>query len=142
MLKIRTQQIEAFQPVAEATFLHSLIEYLREHHAQVAVQLPEHLIVINQIPLAQLKILVEAGIKRARTYGITSESSLAAFVVLMFTIAPNFDDHPLIQRLLQDEKVMPDNRIDTLWSHTTEQNWQIVKQNYNPQTWKKAGEAK
>lgn len=142
MLKIRAEQIQVFQPVAETAFLNSLTEYLQQHHSQVAVQLGENLIVVAKIPIEQLKVLVENGIKRARTYGMTDESSLAAFVILMFVTAPNFDDHPLIQRLLTDEKVLANERIDTLWQHTTEQNWQVIKQNYNASAWQSLGESK
>jgi hypothetical protein len=142
MLKIRTEQIKVFQPVAETAFLNRLVEYLQKQHPQVAVQLGESLVVICQIPTEQLKTLVEQGIKRARAYSMTDESSIAAFVVLMFVTAPNFDEHPLIQRLLNDEKILPNERIDGLWQRTTEQNWQVVKQNYNPNAWKAMGENK
>lgn len=135
MLKVRTQQMQVFQSVAETAFLHKLVEYFYQQHPQVAVQIGDNLTVICQIPEKELKVLVSNGIAYARTYGITSESSLAAFVVLMFVTAPNFDDHPLIKRLLEDEKVAPNDRIDSFWQHTTEQNWQVVKQNYNSKTW-------
>lgn len=135
MLKIRNQQMQAFQSVAETAFLRKLVEYLYENHPQIAVQIGENLSVICQIPEKELKILVASAINHARTYGITSESSLAAFVVLMFVIAPNFDEHPLIKRLLEDEKIAPNDRIDSFWQHTTEQNWQMVKQNYDPKVW-------
>ncbi len=140
MLKIRSQQMQAFQSVAERAFLRKLKEYLFEQHAQVAVQLPESLTVIAQIPENQLNILITNGINRARAYGISSETALAAFVVLMFVTAPNFDDHPLIKRLLKDERIAANERLDSLWQHTTEQNWQVVKQNYKAKAWQVSGE--
>ncbi len=139
MLKIRNQQMQAFQTVAEVAFLRKLVEYLYEHHGQVAVQLPENFTVIVQIPENQIKTLVANGINRARAYGISSEVSLAAFVVLMFVTAPNFDEHPLIKRLLKDERIAANERIDSLWQHTTEQNWQVVKQNYDAKAWQILG---
>lgn len=139
MLKIRNQQLQIFQPVAEIAFLRKLVEYLYEHHSQVAVQLPESLTVITKIPEEQLKSLVTNGINRARAYGITSENTLASFVVLMFVTAPNFDEHPLIKRLLKDERIAANDRIDNLWQHTTEQNWQAVKQNYDAKAWQTLG---
>ncbi len=135
MLKIRNQQIQAFQSVAEISFLRKLVEYIYENHPQVAVQIGENLTVICQIPEKELKILVSNAINQARTYGITSESSLASFVVLTFVTAPNFDEHPLIKRLLEDEKIAANDRIDSFWQHTTEQNWQAVKQNYDAKAW-------
>jgi hypothetical protein len=66
---------------------------------------------------------------------MTWESSLMAFVAIMFVAAPNFDQHPLIGRVLKDEAVAPDARINQLWERTTDQNWEAVAQNYDPSAW-------
>jgi hypothetical protein len=135
MLNIRSEQLEVFNPTAERAFQRRVVEYLRENHAGVAVQFPDGVTTVVKIPEDKLSEIVRIGLERARNYGMTWESSLCAFVVLMFVAAPNFDEHPLIERVLKDESVEPDSRIDQLWERTSEQNWEAVKQKYDAKTW-------
>jgi hypothetical protein len=64
------------------------------------------------------------------------KSSLKAFVVTMFVAAPNFDEHPIIQRILRDEKLEPEARLDALLERTSDQNWEAVEKNYSAGAWK------
>lgn len=122
--------------------MRKIIEYLRENHADALVELPDRAVLVNSIPDETLYAMIKTGIAGARSYGMRWESSLGAFVVLMFVAAPNFDDHPLIQRILKDESIGPDSRIDQLWERTTDQNWEAIQQNYDPSCWiQKAEEA-
>jgi hypothetical protein len=136
LLKVRKEQIEAFKPQAEASFVSKVVDYLRENHADVLVQFPEEASPVKEISEERLREMARNGIARARAYGMTWESSITAFVVLMFVIAPNFDDHPLIHRVLSDEKVGPNSRIDQLWERTSEENWKVAKQDYNRSAWR------
>ena len=136
MLKIRPEQMEVFREAAEASFIRRVAQYLREHHSSVAVQLLSGVTTIEQIPEKTLFEIVKNGIARARGYRMSWESELSAFVVLMVVTAPNFDDHPLIRRILMDEKIDPNSRIDQLWEKTSEQNWEAVKQKYDAGAWK------
>ncbi|MGA9767912.1 MAG: hypothetical protein WBV94_02660 [Blastocatellia bacterium] len=139
MLKIRREQFEVFQPVAEAAFVRRVLEHLRENHADTVIRFPNEVILVKQIADDRLRRLVKAAIARARGYGIDWESTVTAFVVLMFIAAPNFDEHPLIQRVLKDERVEADSRIDKLWERTTEENWEAVRKNYDPIAWSEDG---
>ena len=134
-LKIRPEQIEAFQPVADAGFVRRLAEYLRSAHSEVIVKIPSGSIAVSQIPRVVLSRMVQTGITRARRYDFTSESSLAAFVAIMFVAAPNFDAHPLIQVVLQDPDVTPARRLDNLWGRISPQNWRAVESYYDPSAW-------
>jgi non-ribosomal peptide synthetase component F len=134
-LQIRSEQMKAFQPVADANFVKRLVAQLRDEHAETAVVLSDRASTVEKLPDEVLRELVAAGIARARTYGLSHESALAAFVAIMFEAAPNFDRHPLIQRLLNDEKTPPDARIDLLLEEATEENWQAVKKSYDPRSW-------
>jgi hypothetical protein len=135
MLKIRADQFEAFKPVAEAAFVRRIAEHLRNHHSDAVVQFPNEVILIKQISEERLRSMAKDGIARARSYGIDWESAVTAFVALMFIVAPNFDKHPLIQRVLKDERVAANLRIDQLWERTTEENWEAVRKNYDPAAW-------
>src|SRR5215470_9636140 len=126
-VKVRPEQMQAFQPVADAGFARRLREYLRRAHSDLTVRIPSGTTSINLIPAALLTRMVEIGIERGRAYGLCWESSLAAFVVIMFVAAPNFDQHPLIERVLRDDDAPPDGRIERLWHRISDQNWRAVE---------------
>ena len=135
MLRIRREQFEVFQPIAEAAFVRRVVEHLRESHVTAVVQFPNEVIPVKQIADEKLRRLVRNGIARARSYGMDWESAVTSFVVLMFVAAPNFDDHPLIHRVLRDERVAANSRIDQLWERTSEENWEAVRKNYDATRW-------
>jgi hypothetical protein len=134
-LVIRREQIQAFQPRAEEVFVTRTMEYLRENHAEVIAQLPAGAMAISHLPEETLREMVRNGIVRARRHGMSWKSTLKAFVVLMFIVAPNFDEHPLIKHILEDEKIEANLRLDQLWERTTEENWIAAKQYYDAGAW-------
>jgi hypothetical protein len=136
MLKVRPEQIEAFRLQAEADFVERVAAYLVEEYSESVVQLPTGLLTVEQIPGNQLSQMIENGIARARVYGLNFESSLSAFVTLMFVVAPNFYEHPLIHQILTDEKTEANSRLDDLWERTSEENWATAKQMYDANAWK------
>ena len=125
MVRIRAEQLQAFQPLAEAAFVNRVVQHLREYHASVVERLPDDM----------LRERVRYGLSRARQYGLSWESSLTAFVALMFEIAPNFDEHPRIQYVLRDERVPPNSRIDALQERVSEQDWEEAEQRYDEDAW-------
>lgn len=135
MLIIRAEQFEVFQPVAESAFVRRIAEHLREHHANAVVQFPNEVILVKQITDERLRGMVEHAVTRARLYGMDWESAVTAFAVLMFVVAPNFDKHPLIQRVLKDERTPANSRIDQLWERTSDENWEAARKNYDPTAW-------
>ena len=135
MLTIRREQFEAFRHVAESAFVRRVVEHLRENVADSVVQLPNEVILVKQISDERLRGMVRRGIARARDYGMDWESSVTAFVALMFVAAPNFDKHPLIERVLRDERVEANSRVDQLWERTSEDNWEAIRKNYDPTAW-------
>jgi hypothetical protein len=144
MLTIRPEQLETFLPVAEASFERRVADYIREEHADEAVTLPagEGEVIenkVNGLDDETLLKMVRTGIARARSYGMTWESSITAFVVLMFVVAPNFDGHPLMTHILKDGSIEPDERIDRLCEQTTDSNWEAAKRDYNVAAWSDNG---
>jgi hypothetical protein len=135
MLRIRKTQLHVFQAAADAEFEWRVAEHLRVEHPDAGVRLPEGGALLSEIPEGRLLELVRGGIARARAYGMTWQSSITAFVVLMFVVAPNFDRHPLIRHVLTDSGVRPDERLDALWENTTQENWQAAADNYDPASW-------
>jgi hypothetical protein len=135
MLKIRPEQFAVFQPVAERAFVRRLVEHLRDHHPEVVVRFASEVWLVKQLGDAKIYALVGNAIARARALGLDWESSITAFVALMFVVAPNFDEHPLIQRVLKDERVPANSRLEQLWERTTEENWEAARKNYDVNAW-------
>jgi len=121
--------------VAEAAFVAEVVDHLRKTRPQEVVRLPGGPTTIAEIPDEILPVMVRGGIARAREYGITSSSTLAGFVSLMFISAPNFDDHPLLKRALLDNDTDPNSRLEKLIQDSTEQNWEAVRQAYDASAW-------
>lgn len=135
MLSIRAEQMKPFRDAADAAFLRRVADYVRYEHAEHAVHLPGGSYTVEQLPDDLLLALVGRGVERARAYGMTWESSLTAFVVLTFVVAPNFDEHPLVRRVLGDEQTEPDLRIDGLNESVTDENWEAARQSYDAGAW-------
>jgi hypothetical protein len=138
MLTIRPEQMKVFKPVAEVSFVNRVVRYLRKNHADVFVKLPssKSKFLLKDIPEETVREMVKQGIARARAHGMAGEAAIVGFVVLMFLFAPNFDEHPLIQRVLTDKATAPDSRIEMLRDKTTNENWVAVRQKYNPKAWR------
>jgi hypothetical protein len=136
MLKIRPQQLEAFKSVADTFFVKETADYIRREHREALVTLPDGIFPAAAIPDARLQEMVRLAISRARQYGFVWESNLVAFVAIMFVVAPNFDDHPLIRRVLKDEELEPSIRLDELMKRTSEENWEEARRRYDPSAWK------
>lgn len=134
-LKIREEQMEVFQPVADKIFVKRVAQKIREKHAEVSVRLPGSVSAVKQLPDSVLHELVGGGLLRARSHGMSDEHSLMAFVVLMFLTAPNFDAHPLARRILKAEGVEKNMLTDRLLEELTEQNWQAIRESYDPGAW-------
>jgi hypothetical protein len=135
MLKIRSEQIEAFQPVADAQFVRRIIEHLRTRHEKVVVRLESGPILIGRLSAGLLQQMVQQGVTQAKAYGFTWESSITAFVVLMFKVSPNFDRHPAINRALSEATVSPDARVQRLLEVTSSSDWWEAKELYDPAAW-------
>jgi hypothetical protein len=53
----------------------------------------------------------------------------------MFEIAPNFDEHPAIQRVLGDKLIPADKRFDLLFEIVPDEAWDGVEENYDADAW-------
>jgi hypothetical protein len=135
MLIVRPEQLAVFQTVADSAFAQSLMDYLRENHSDVVVQLPSGEAGVEEIADDVLSKMVQTGIARARSYGLTWESTITAFVLLMFVAAPNYDKHPLIQRVFKSETEEPNSVMEQLWEETADENWEAVKHDYDVRAW-------
>jgi hypothetical protein len=135
MLRIRVEQYAAFQPVAETDFASRIAEHLRTEHARTVVRRTAGPTLISRFGDEELLTLIRSGIARARSHGLTWESSITAFVVLMFKAAPNFDQHPEIRALLTKDERPEDERLRALLQKTTSAAWTKIREQYDVAAW-------
>jgi hypothetical protein len=113
---VRQQQMAAFQMMAEERFVLQTMEHMREYH-------PEQVLGLDH---GTLRGSIEAAIARARTYGLTWESSITGFVALSFLLGRNFDRYPRIQAVLTDARIPANERLDYLGHSMTPTDWARV----------------
>jgi hypothetical protein len=87
------------------------------------------------MPDSALAALVDTGLARAQSHGLTWESSLNAFVTLMVAVAPNFDEQPAVREALADDHRPPDFRMQELGQQVTQQDWDAAAAAYDPKSW-------
>jgi hypothetical protein len=135
MLTIRSTQMATLDQQAEQVFVHQLADYLRNTHANVTVRTPVATVPIAEMTAPALLELVSIGVDRARTYQLTWQSSLAAFVVLMFLAAPNFDRHPHVRQILEDTSVGSEDRVDEVCQQLPAAAWRQIRERYDSSDW-------
>jgi hypothetical protein len=135
-LNVRREQIDVMASVAEANFERDLAAHLRANYASSIVRLP-HVgeVTVHDLVEDNLQRLVRIGIAKARRYELTRQSSIAGFVVTMFSVSPNFDENRLCQVMLSDEEKSPDDRADEIANVLSENNWDAIRNDYDPEAW-------
>ena len=83
----------------------------------------------------KLEEIVKIGIKRARSHDLERSEDVAAFVALMFEIAPNFDEQEEIKTILADTNYTPTERINQLWKRSSDEAWEEAEQSYKADVW-------
>ena len=141
-LTVRQDQMDVMQAVADTNFERQIAAHLRTSYSESVVRLPNDggQFRLSELSDEDLERWIRAGISKARSYELRIQSSIAAFVALMFDVAPNFDGHRLCEVLLGDEERTPDERIDDVLSVLSEKNWEAIRNDYNPQAWLAAEE--
>lgn len=116
MLKIRKEQVDAFLPKTDEEIVDFIVAHLREESASL----------IERLPVESLREMVGNGVGRARGHGLRRLEDLTAFVSIMFEIAPDFDEHAELRRVLRDETVPADERMDELFDPELDDAWEEV----------------
>lgn len=135
MLTIRDKQMKAFKPIAEAIFLSKIERLLCENYPDVIVYFPSTNLKVSDVPKNLLQEIIKKCIDKARQYKLTGESAIGNFVLLMFLIAPNFDEHPSIQSILKNTVTRYDSRMTLINENITEREWFEARRDYNKNAW-------
>lgn len=130
MLVIRDEQIEQLNEIAEDEFIDELALTVRDTHGEL----------VKDIDDEDLRELVRIGAARARRHGLSFEETIAVFVGWMFEFAPNFDEQENIKKMLADERLEPDDRIDLVAEMATEKDWAEAEAMYDETAWEDADE--
>lgn len=131
MLRLRKQQLEALHVGPKERFAADLAGYVRTNFPEKT----------DGIRDDDLQRLIATGIARAEGYNMSSQSALAAFVVLTFAAAPDFDQHPRIEQILTDERFQPDHRIDLFQVYMTEGDWHEITSQVDGDAWRRWADA-
>ncbi len=83
----------------------------------------------------ELGAMVKIGIGRARTHGLTRAESIAAFVAVMFEVAPRFDEQAEIAEVLNDERFTPEVRFSQLFERVQDGAWTDAQKKYEDSFW-------
>ena len=83
----------------------------------------------------KLEAMVEIGIERAKSHGLELAEDLAAFVALMFEVAPNFDEEEEIKAALEDTNLVPSDRLAQLWERTSDEAWEGAEKSFQAEVW-------
>lgn len=107
MLVISKRQMAAFDAHSFDQFVHRLTPFIRANCGAQSAWNPA----LVPDGDAQLSAAIRAHLMRARTYGMNSEASLAAFVSLAFSFSPEFDQLPVPIAVLRDQAIPPEDCI-------------------------------
>jgi hypothetical protein len=83
----------------------------------------------------QLDSMVKIGIERARSRGLRFAEDIAAFVAVMFEVAPRFDEQKDINAMLVDDLLPLNLRLELLFVRTMDPAWAEAEKNYEDSFW-------
>ncbi|MGD9171233.1 MAG: hypothetical protein PVI97_14400 [Candidatus Thiodiazotropha sp.] len=124
-MKIKKDQFDAGLLANEETFIDFISEHLKDESYDYVKRLPDD----------ALKEMIANGLKRARGYGFKAANDLTAFVVFMFETAPNFDEHPTVNKIFKDNSIPIDQRFDCMLKNMTDEEWEEAHENYDEDAW-------
>jgi hypothetical protein len=107
MLKIREEQMQAFQADAQKRFEDRAIRHLRTNLPRQTASFGDD----------DLRVRIRSGAARASGYGLESEQQIMCFVDTMFLLAANFDTNPAwpwARTILTDPQLDANRRAGTL----------------------------
>lgn len=124
-LVIRQEQLDVFRRKRQEDLSTRICAGLRANRPDL----------IGGLTDGELKTRVAHGIRRACSHGLKKLYSIAMFVELMFLVAPNFDEYPVVASVFASSMEPPDDRVDHVIFCMTEPRWQEARRLANPAAW-------
>ncbi len=125
MLVIRKQQIQNFIARDEAELVDVVRGAIRRASRSRVAAFDDD----------ELRGMVRIGIERARSHGLAGVEDLAAFVAIMFEIAPRFDEQKDIREILQDTTFPIETRMEHIFTCLDEAPWIEAQKKYDDCFW-------
>ncbi len=100
-------------PDAEDLLEH-VFDYLCEEQAESVADITDE----------EIRRRAALGIRRAQSHGFEQPEAITAYVSLMFLVAPDFDTHPSIGKVLADSSAPAAQRIKQMFEKTREEDWE------------------
>jgi hypothetical protein len=135
MLTIRTEQITAFERAVDERYIEDLTDYLLQTHPKAPIRSYVRSALLSSLTRTVVLRLVRNGIARARSHGLTWKGNIAAFVTLMVIVSPNFDQDPVVARILREARESIDRHWESIWDDTTNDDWARIRDSYDTAAW-------
>ena len=91
--------------------------------------------IIKGLPDDMLAGMINHGIGKAKSFGLTHPFDIAGFVYIMFEVGPEFYRHPKIQSILTSTKIPADSKMSIMMEQTPPLAWQQCVEVLDRQTW-------
>ena len=125
MFVIRKEQIQHFIASDEDQLVAEVARSVRKANGERVASYDD----------SQLQKMVKIGIERARANKLTGAEDIAAFVAVMFEVAPRFDEQKDIRLILDNEKIAPDVRFYQIFDFAQDQAWVEAERRYDDSFW-------
>lgn len=125
MLIIRREQIQHFIASDENELIAEVAKAVRRANGDRLAPYSD----------AQLHKMVKIGIERAKANKLTGAEDIAAFVAVMFEVAPRFDEQKDIRQILDDENFVPEVRFYQIFDRAQDQAWVEAERRYDDSFW-------
>jgi len=102
------------EEIDDEDLLEHIVDHLCAEQAEAVAQLND----------SEIQRRAALGIARAKSHGFLFPEPITAYVTLMFLVAPDFDRHPKIAKVLDDRNAPPGERLRRLFAKTSEEDWE------------------
>lgn len=113
MLTIRKEQFEVFERLALENFADDTVDFL-------LIEYPD---AVEHLSAVELRERVGYALARAWGMGMRTDVALQDFTALIIMYGPRFDQYPAVRKILVDETIPPDDRINALTQELPRRIW-------------------
>ncbi|MGI8641726.1 MAG: hypothetical protein ACR2MG_17500 [Pyrinomonadaceae bacterium] len=125
MLIIREEQIQHFIAADEEQLVEVVSRAIREANPARVADYDDK----------KLGKMVKIGIERAKSHELTRGQDIAAFVAVMFEVAPKFDEQEEIKTILNETMFPADERFYQLFERVSDDVWEEAEKLYEDTYW-------
>ncbi len=125
MLNVRKEQIQRFIAKDDSEVVKLIVQTIRDAN-------PERVSIYDD---KKMEEMVKIGIERAEFHDLEQVEDIAAFVAIMFEVAPNFDEQEEIMNVFADTNYTASENLANLWKRTSDEAWEEAEKSYKANIW-------